>query len=195
MTSARRYRAGGPLRTMLRHALAAPAGARRRPGAARALVRAVSAPRPPLDAAAAGGVRSALRRLAGYVAPQPRALRARGRVDARLRGRLRGGADPGRLVASQAISDGLPRARDRAARGAGSRRRPSLRAVLRFLSRTLVFNAAREIEYELRNDLFAHLQRLPQSFFFRWRTGDLMSRCVNDLNAVRLLLGPALLNR
>jgi ATP-binding cassette subfamily B protein len=66
--------------------------------------------------------------------------------------------------------------------------------VLRYFSRILVFNAAREIEYELRNDLFAHLQRLPQSFYFRWRTGDLMSRCVNDLNAVRMLLGPALLS-
>jgi ATP-binding cassette subfamily B protein len=65
---------------------------------------------------------------------------------------------------------------------------------LRFFSRVLVFNAAREIEYELRNDLFAHLQRLPQSFYFGWRTGDLMSRCVNDLNSVRLLLGPGLLS-
>jgi len=68
------------------------------------------------------------------------------------------------------------------------------RAVVRYFSRTLVFNAAREIEYELRNDVFAHLERLPQSFYFRWRTGDIMSRCVNDMNAVRMLLGVALLN-
>jgi ATP-binding cassette subfamily B protein len=68
-----------------------------------------------------------------------------------------------------------------------------LRGALRFFSRTLVFNAAREIEYEIRGDLFAHLQRLPQSFYLRWRTGDLMSRCVNDLNSVRLMLGPGLL--
>ncbi len=68
-----------------------------------------------------------------------------------------------------------------------------LSAVTRYFSRTLVFNAAREVEYEIRNDLFAHLQRLPQSFYFDWRTGDLMSRCVNDLNSVRMLLGPALL--
>jgi len=67
-------------------------------------------------------------------------------------------------------------------------------AIVRFFSRTLVFNAAREIEYEIRNDIFAHLQRLPQSFYFRWRTGDIMSRCVNDINAVRLLLGVGLLN-
>jgi ATP-binding cassette subfamily B protein len=68
------------------------------------------------------------------------------------------------------------------------------RAMVRYFSRTLVFNAAREIEYELRNDIFAHLEKLPQSFYFRWRTGDIMSRCVNDINAVRLLLGVGLLN-
>jgi ATP-binding cassette subfamily B protein len=67
-------------------------------------------------------------------------------------------------------------------------------AVLRYYSRTLIFNAAREVEYEMRNDLFAHLQRLPQSFYFQWHTGDLMSRCVNDLNSVRLMLGPGVLS-
>jgi ATP-binding cassette subfamily B multidrug efflux pump len=66
--------------------------------------------------------------------------------------------------------------------------------LVRFYSRTLVFNAAREIEYEIRNDIFSHLQRLPQSFYQRWRTGDIMSRCVNDINAVRMLLGVGLLN-
>jgi ATP-binding cassette subfamily B protein len=65
---------------------------------------------------------------------------------------------------------------------------------LRYYSRVLVFNLARDIEYELRNDLFSHLQRLPQSFYLRWRTGDLMSRCVNDLGSVRMLLGPGVLN-
>jgi ATP-binding cassette subfamily B protein len=67
-------------------------------------------------------------------------------------------------------------------------------AVLRYFSRTLIFYAAREVEYEMRNDLFAHLQRLPQSFYFRWHTGDLMSRCVNDLNSVRMMLGPGLVS-
>ena len=66
--------------------------------------------------------------------------------------------------------------------------------VLRFFTRQLVFDAAREVEYEIRNDLFDHLQKQPQSFYFQWRTGDLMSRCVNDLNSVRLLLGPGLLS-
>jgi len=69
-----------------------------------------------------------------------------------------------------------------------------LRGLLRFYSRTLVFNAARQVEYELRNDLFRKLQELPQSFYGRWRTGDLMSRCVNDINAVRMLLGVGALN-
>ena len=68
------------------------------------------------------------------------------------------------------------------------------RGTLRYYSRLLVFNAAREVEYEIRNDLFEHLQKLPQSFYFQWRTGDLMSRCVNDLNSVRMLLGPGLLS-
>ena len=68
-----------------------------------------------------------------------------------------------------------------------------LRALSRFFSRVTIFNAAREIEFQLRNDLFAHLQRLPQSFYFSWRTGDLMSRAVNDLTAVRLMLGVGLL--
>jgi ATP-binding cassette subfamily B multidrug efflux pump len=69
-----------------------------------------------------------------------------------------------------------------------------VRGTLRYFSRLMVFNAAREVEYELRNDLFGHLQKLPQSFYFKWRTGDLMSRCVNDLNSVRMLLGPGLLS-
>jgi ATP-binding cassette subfamily B protein len=68
------------------------------------------------------------------------------------------------------------------------------RGALRYFSRTVIFNAAREVEYEIRNDLFAHLQRLPQSFFQRWRTGDLMSRSVNDLGSVRLMLGPGVLS-
>jgi ATP-binding cassette, subfamily B, multidrug efflux pump len=93
----------------------------------------------------------------------------------------------------QAINDGLGQ-QEIARRAAWLGGVTAFRAGLRFLSRTQIFNAAREVEYEMRNDLFAHLQRLPQSFFYRWRTGDLMSRCVNDLTAVRLLLGPGLIS-
>src|SRR5262249_19265086 len=47
---------------------------------------------------------------------------------------------------------------------------------------------------DLRNDLFAHLQRLPRSFYHQQHTGDLMSRLINDVTAVRMLLGPGILN-
>lgn len=67
-------------------------------------------------------------------------------------------------------------------------------SVIRAASRIVVFRTAREIEYGIRNDLLAHLQRLPQSYFGANRTGDLMSRGVNDLNSVRLFLGMGLLN-
>ncbi len=67
-------------------------------------------------------------------------------------------------------------------------------AILRLWSRLLLFRIGREIEYRLRNDLFAHLQRLPQSYFARQRTGDLMSRAVNDVNNVRMFLGMGVLN-
>ena len=64
----------------------------------------------------------------------------------------------------------------------------------RFCSRYILFRAARQIEYELRNDLCGHLQTLPQSYFTSRRTGDLMSRAVNDVNAVRVFLGMGLMN-
>ncbi|HXJ37544.1 MAG TPA: ABC transporter ATP-binding protein [Candidatus Eisenbacteria bacterium] len=67
-------------------------------------------------------------------------------------------------------------------------------AVTRTLSRTLIFNVGRDIEYDLRNELFAHLERLPLSFYQSRKTGDLMSRLVNDVTAVRMLLGPGILN-
>jgi ATP-binding cassette subfamily B protein len=56
------------------------------------------------------------------------------------------------------------------------------------------FNAGRNVEYDLRNDLFAHLEKLPLSFYQSRRTGDLMSRVINDISAVRVMLGPGVLN-
>ncbi|MDQ2807896.1 MAG: ABC transporter ATP-binding protein/permease [Chloroflexota bacterium] len=53
---------------------------------------------------------------------------------------------------------------------------------------------SRRVEYEMRRDLFGHLERLPQSFFGEMHTGDLMARATNDLSAVRMLLGPAIMN-
>ena len=67
-------------------------------------------------------------------------------------------------------------------------------AALSFASRSVLFSAAREIEYRLRGELFAHLQRMPQSYFAGQRTGDLMSRAVNDVNNVRMFLGMGLMN-
>ncbi len=66
--------------------------------------------------------------------------------------------------------------------------------LLRTFSRFLIFNSGRAIEYELRNDIYAHLLRLPLSFYRSQMTGDLMSRAINDINSVRMLLGPGILN-
>ena len=65
--------------------------------------------------------------------------------------------------------------------------------VCRFLTRRIIIGASREIELDLRNDLFRHLQRLPPAWFQANRTGDLMSRATNDLSAVRMLAGPAIM--
>ena len=65
--------------------------------------------------------------------------------------------------------------------------------VFKFWMRQAVIGISRHIEYELRNDLFAHLERLPVAYFQRGRTGDLMSRTTNDLAAVRSMLGPGVM--
>src|SRR5204862_3602975 len=65
--------------------------------------------------------------------------------------------------------------------------------VFRFLMRRSIIGVSREIEYDLRNDFFAHLQRMPPEYFRARRTGDLMSRATNDLNAVRMMTGPSVM--
>ena len=65
--------------------------------------------------------------------------------------------------------------------------------VFRFLMRRILIGASRDIEYDMRNDFFAHLQTLPPAFFQTHRTGDLMSRATNDLNAVRMMIGPSVM--
>ncbi|MFC6647300.1 ABC transporter ATP-binding protein [Granulicella cerasi] len=62
-----------------------------------------------------------------------------------------------------------------------------------YLMRQIIIGASREIEFDLRNDLFANLELQPPSFFQRHRTGDIMARSTNDLSAVRQLLGPAIM--
>jgi ATP-binding cassette subfamily B multidrug efflux pump len=65
--------------------------------------------------------------------------------------------------------------------------------LFRFLMRRIIIGASRVIEYEIRNDFFAALERLPLAYFQGRRTGDLMSRATNDLNAVRMMIGPAVM--
>jgi len=67
------------------------------------------------------------------------------------------------------------------------------KGILQFLTRWIVIGVSREIEFDLRNDLFRHLESLSYSFYQRTRTGDIMARATNDLNAVRMLLGPAIM--
>ncbi|RKY87826.1 ABC transporter ATP-binding protein [candidate division KSB1 bacterium] len=64
-----------------------------------------------------------------------------------------------------------------------------VQGVFRFLMRQLMMGLSRRIEYDLRNDFFAHLQTLSQSYYNITRTGDLMARATNDLNAIRGVLG------
>ncbi|MGA7916210.1 MAG: ABC transporter ATP-binding protein [Candidatus Acidiferrales bacterium] len=62
-----------------------------------------------------------------------------------------------------------------------------------FWTRWILIGVSREIEYDLRNDLLAKLVELEPEFYVRNRTGDLMSRATNDLNAVRMVLGPGIM--
>src|SRR5712692_444175 len=65
--------------------------------------------------------------------------------------------------------------------------------VFLFAQRRLLINMSRDIEYDLRSDFYAHLQKLPFEFYQTHRTGDLMARATNDLSAVRMIVGPALM--
>ena len=67
------------------------------------------------------------------------------------------------------------------------------KAIFQFLTRWILIGVSREIEFDLRNDLFAHLERLSYNFYQRTRTGDIMARATNDLNAVRMLVGPGIM--
>jgi ATP-binding cassette subfamily B multidrug efflux pump len=67
------------------------------------------------------------------------------------------------------------------------------KGIFQFLTRWIVIGVSREIEFDLRNDLFRHLEGLSYSYYQRTRTGDIMARATNDLNAVRMLLGPAIM--
>src|ERR1022692_3462036 len=111
------------------------------------------------------------------------------------------------IVLSNGAWAGLPRVIGKAAQSLeGGVSRPKLlvftlqvlalavvRGIFLFLTRWVVIGISRDIEFDLRNDLFAHLETLSYSYYQRMRTGDIMARVTNDLNAVRMLLGPAIM--
>jgi len=68
-----------------------------------------------------------------------------------------------------------------------------VKGVFLYAQRWILIGISREIEFDLRNDLFSKLEIQDSGFYQRYRTGDIMARMTNDLNAVRMLLGPALM--
>ncbi len=69
----------------------------------------------------------------------------------------------------------------------------AIKGLLSFWTRWILIGVSRDIEYDLRNDLLARLVQMEPEFYVRNRTGELMSRCTNDLNAVRMVLGPGIM--
>ncbi len=67
------------------------------------------------------------------------------------------------------------------------------KGIFLYSQRWILIGISREIEFDIRNDLFRHLEKQDTGFYQRYRTGDVMARMTNDLNAVRNLLGPALM--
>lgn len=68
-----------------------------------------------------------------------------------------------------------------------------IKGLFLYAQRWILIGISREIEFDLRNDLFLQLERQDANFYQKYRTGDVMARMTNDLNAVRMLLGPALM--
>ena len=68
-----------------------------------------------------------------------------------------------------------------------------VKGVFQYWMRVILIGLSRDIEFDLRNDLFSHLVTLSQDFYARFRTGDIMARATNDLNAVRMMLGPGIM--
>lgn len=68
-----------------------------------------------------------------------------------------------------------------------------VKGLFQYWMRTIIIGISRDIEFDLRNNLFRHLVELSQDFFSRYRTGDIMARSTNDLNAVRMMLGPGIM--
>jgi ATP-binding cassette, subfamily B, multidrug efflux pump len=69
----------------------------------------------------------------------------------------------------------------------------AVQGVFSYCTRQILIGLSRDIEYDLRNDLLAKLVQMEPEFYVRNRTGELMSRCTNDLNSVRMVLGPGIM--
>ena len=67
------------------------------------------------------------------------------------------------------------------------------KGIFQYWMRVILIGLSRDIEYDLRNDLFSHLVTLSSDFYAKYRTGDIMARATNDLNAVRMMLGPGIM--
>src|SRR5215469_1552742 len=68
------------------------------------------------------------------------------------------------------------------------------KAALHTFARLRMMNVSRHVEYQMRNDLFGHLMFLEPGFYTHMRTGDIMAHAINDLNSVRMMLGPGVVN-
>ena len=68
-----------------------------------------------------------------------------------------------------------------------------VKGMFQYWMRVILIGTSRDIEYDLRNQLFSHLVTLSSDFYARYRTGDIMARSTNDLNAVRMMLGPGIM--
>ncbi len=68
-----------------------------------------------------------------------------------------------------------------------------VKGLFQYWMRVIIIGISRDIEFDLRNDLFGHFVALSQDFYARYRTGDIMARSTNDLNAVRMMLGPGIM--
>ncbi len=68
-----------------------------------------------------------------------------------------------------------------------------LKGVFQYWMRVILIGASRDIEFEIRNDLFRKLVSLSPGYYGQNRTGDIMARATNDLNAVRMMLGPGVM--
>jgi ATP-binding cassette subfamily B multidrug efflux pump len=69
----------------------------------------------------------------------------------------------------------------------------AIQGIFSYWTRQVLIGLSRDIEYDLRNDLFSKLVEMEPEFYVRNRTGELMSRCTNDLNSVRMVLGPGIM--